>query len=151
MPGNQFYDIDFQAFKANIIWPSTSGLSRFKCVKWNTTFVNLVFIFRIPSIVLPKRITVLENDMNEYEIHQMVIIDRTVQTRSHLETEKGHTSRKAPTCRKYVKRREKIETIRCLERNIIVNADRQKINAAGLWTKILNTGPIMIGARLTTK
>lgn len=89
--------------------------------------------------------------MNEYEIHQMVIIDRTVQTRSHLETEKGHTSRKAPTCRKYVKRREKIETIRCLERNIIVNADRQKINAAGLWTKILNTGPIMIGARLTTK
>lgn len=75
----------------------------------------------------------------------MVIIDRIVQTHSHQETGRGHISRKARTYRKYVKRREKIETIRCLGRNMLVNAGRQRINAVGIQGKILNTEPIMIG------
>lgn len=86
----------------------------------------------------------LGNVMNEYEIHLMAIIGQIVQIRSHQETESEHTNRKAPTYRKYVKRREKIETTRCLERNMLVNADHQRKNAAEIQEKILNTGPITI-------
>ena len=49
-------------------------------------------------------------DTKELGIHQMVIIGQTVLTHNHPETAIDLISRRAPTYRKYVKRREKIET-----------------------------------------
>lgn len=50
--------------------------------------------------------------MKGFEIHLMETTDRTVQIHSHPGTETDRISRKAPIYRKYVKRREKLETIK---------------------------------------
>lgn len=60
------------------------------------------------------------NDMNGYETHRMVTTGRTVRILSHHEKEIGHIRLRTPTYRKFVKRREKIETIRCRGTNIQV-------------------------------
>lgn len=52
-------------------------------------------------------------DMNEYEIHQMETTALTVQIPSLPEKEIGPIRQKARTYRKFVKRREKIETTKC--------------------------------------
>lgn len=56
---------------------------------------------------------------NGYGTRQMETTDLTVQILSLPETEKGPISQKAPTYRKYVKRRENLETIKCLQETSI--------------------------------
>lgn len=58
--------------------------------------------------------------MRGLEIPQMEIIGLTVLTHNHPETGIDHTNRKAPIYRKFVKRREKIETTRRQETSIQV-------------------------------
>lgn len=54
---------------------------------------------------------VVVNGTSGCGIHQMVIhIDQTVQIRNHQEIGIAPTKTRAPTCKKFVKRREKIET-----------------------------------------
>lgn len=60
-------------------------------------------------------------DMKGFEIPQMETIDLIVQSHSHLESVIDHINRKAPIYRKFVKRREKIETTKCQETSIQVN------------------------------
>lgn len=55
-----------------------------------------------------------------FEIHPMVTIVQIVQTPNHLGSVIDPISRKAPTYRKFVKRREKTETTRCQGRSIRV-------------------------------
>lgn len=59
-------------------------------------------------------------DMRGSAILQMVIIGQTAQILNLPETVIDLISQKAPTYRKYVKRREKIETIKCQETSIQV-------------------------------
>lgn len=59
-------------------------------------------------------------DMKGLETHQMVTIVLIAQIHSHLESAIDHINRKAPIYRKFVKRREKIETTRCQETSIQV-------------------------------
>lgn len=65
----------------------------------------------------------------EFETHQMGIIGPIVLIRSLPETVIDLISQRAPTYRKYVKRREKIETIKCQETSIQVLRLYKKI----LW------------------
>lgn len=60
--------------------------------------------------------------MKGSEIHQMETIDQIVLTHNHLESVIDPTNRKAPIYRKFVKRREKTETIRCHETSIQVKS-----------------------------
>lgn len=108
----------------------------------------MCFVFRTPSTVLPKQAMGLENVTNEYEIHRTVTTAPIVRILNRQGTETGPTSLRAPTYRKYVKRREKIETTRCLGTNTLVSAGHPKINAAGIQPRTLNTEPTMIGAHL---
>lgn len=65
-------------------------------------------------------------DMKEYAIHQMEIIARIVQIPNHPESATDRISLKAPIYRKYVKRREKIETTECRETSIQVCFQEQR-------------------------
>lgn len=58
--------------------------------------------------------------MKEYGTHRMVTTGQTVRIPNHHETETGHIRLRTPTYRKFVKRREKIETTRCRGTNIQV-------------------------------
>jgi hypothetical protein len=77
--------------------------------------------------------------MTEFGIPQMVIIGQTARILNLPETVIDLISQRAPTYRKYVKRREKTETIKCQETSIQIVPDRQRINV----TENLSTGPIM--------
>lgn len=59
-------------------------------------------------------------DMREYVIHRMAIIGQTVLIHNHQETGRDRINRRAPIYRKYVRRREKIETIKSQEISIQV-------------------------------
>lgn len=60
-------------------------------------------------------------DMRELEIHQMATTGRTAQILNRQGSEIDLISRRAPIYRKSVKRREKIETIKCQGTNIQVS------------------------------
>lgn len=66
--------------------------------------------------------------MKESETRQMVTTVLTVPTLNLRETETGPIRIRAPIYRKYVKRREKIETTKCHEINTQVRSANTKIN-----------------------
>lgn len=68
----------------------------------------------------------------------------TAQIPNHHAIEIAPISRKAPIYRKYVKRREKIETTKCPGTNILIVPDHQKINEV-VKAGIVSTEPTMIG------
>lgn len=68
----------------------------------------------------------------------------TAQTRNRRVIEIAPISQKAPIYRKYVKRREKTETIKCPGTNILIVPDHRKINEVEK-AGIVSTEPTMIG------
>lgn len=62
----------------------------------------------------------VEKNTIEYAIHQMVTTDQTVPSHSLQGIGRDLINRKAPIYRKYVRRREKIETIKSQEISIQV-------------------------------
>lgn len=94
-------------------------------------FTNLGYIFyksllmiiilnRIPSIVHRRTMGQAENVTKESEIHQMGTTARIVPTHNLHAIGIDRTSLRAPIYRKYVKRREKIETTKYRETSIQV-------------------------------
>lgn len=73
----------------------------------------LDFFFRIRNTVNLRTTHRAVRGMKSFEIHQMAIIDQIAQTPSLQEIVTDHISLRTPIYRKYVKRREKIETTKC--------------------------------------
>lgn len=78
-------------------------------------------MFRAPNIVHQKVMGQVGKNMKEYVIHQMAITDQIVQSHSRQGIGRNRRiNQKTPIYRKYVRRREKIETIKSQEISIQV-------------------------------
>lgn len=86
--------------------------------KYHTThFLKCRARSTVPRRVMDQAV----KDMRDLGIHQMELIGQTVQIPNHREIEIDRINQKAPICKKFVRRREKIETTSHQGINIQVN------------------------------